>query len=477
MKNASVPVRLLASLLTIGVLFFGIAAVALNFGGDGEVTAEDTSTTSTSQSTSTSASSDSSEPAESPKPSLQGVVVAPDALKMPSTTTSTDAPSAPSSTEGSSSRSEPKPTTPTTAAPPPPPSAEVPADAVVVNPGDNIQQLVNSHPAGTTFFLRAGVHRAPGGATHVAPKTGNTFVGEPGAIMDGAGSTTRAFYDSGGAPDVTIRGLVIRKYRNRAETGAIDSGSGGWRLIGNEIHGNSGAGISFGGSNWLVEGNHIHHNDQIGILGMGSGGRVLSNTIANNNPNRAYDWSWEAGGTKFIKTTNLRVAGNKVLNNNGPGLWTDGNNQGTVYENNIVRDNAGPGIFHEISGSATIRNNTVSGNAHPFYVGGILIANSSDVTVTGNSLSGNDGGIIGLQDDRGSSNTVNLTVTGNSVSHSGGVSGLIHNSGADVAATGTIRFDQNHYSVGGNRPFSWKGGGLTVAEWQGLGQDTNSTFN
>lgn len=365
-------------------------------------------------------------------------------------------------------------TTPTTQAPPP---AEVPPDAVVVNPGDNIQQLVDQHPAGTTFFLRAGVHQAPGGGHHIDPKTGNTFIGEPGAILDGRGNTRRAVYANRGGTDVTIRGLVIRNYSNPAATGAVDSGSDGWRIIGNEIHNNSGAGISVGGRNWLIEGNNIHHNQQIGILGMGSGGKVIGNRIADNNPNRAYDLAWEAGGTKFLKTTNLLVRGNTVTGNNGAGLWTDHNNTGTVYENNVVRDNVGPGIFHEISGSATIRNNTVSGNAHGYYVGGILVANSSDVTVTGNKLSGNDGGIIGLQDPRDGFNTVNLTVTGNSISHTTGVSGLIHNGGTDVAATGTIHFDSNSYSLGGNRPFSWKGGSISVDEWRALGQDANSTFN
>lgn len=489
MKNASAPVRLVFSLLTIGALFFGIAAVALNFGGDEAITA-DQEATSTGLLTPSTATLDELKPAESPKPSLDRVVTDPAAgstagptadsaadptldiptTTMPRVTSTSSAKSAPTTSV------PPKPTTtdaPATTEPPP----GAPADAITVNPGDNIQSLVESHPEGTTFFLRSGLHKSPGGTRHVDPKRGDTFIGESGAVMDGGGNTTFAFQDNKGASGVTIRGIEIRNYSTPAQRGAIDAGSGGWRVVGNEIHHNTGAGVSLGGSNWVIEKNNIHHNRQIGIKGQGSGGRVVSNTIANNNPDRAYDWSWEAGGTKFIKTTNLYVAGNKVLNNMGPGLWTDGDNRGTVYEKNTVRDNAGPGIFHEISFSATIRNNTVTGNAHPFYVGGILIANSSGVTVTGNTLSGNDGGIIGLQDSRGGYNTVDLIVTGNSVSHSIGGTGLAYNSGTDVAASGTIKFDKNSYSVGGSRPFLWKGGARTVAEWQALGQDTNSTFS
>ena len=39
----------------------------------------------------------------------------------------------------------------------------------------------------TTFCLRAGVHYL---TSSIRPKTGNTFVGEYGAILDGSGWTT-----------------------------------------------------------------------------------------------------------------------------------------------------------------------------------------------------------------------------------------------------------------------------------------------
>ena len=45
------------------------------------------------------------------------------------------------------------------------------------------QTLINANPNGTTFCLAAGVHTANGSNT---PKTGNTFIGEFGAIIDEA---------------------------------------------------------------------------------------------------------------------------------------------------------------------------------------------------------------------------------------------------------------------------------------------------
>ena len=53
---------------------------------------------------------------------------------------------------------------------------------VVIHPGDDIQAAVDRSPEGTTFLLKAGVHRHQS----VIPKNGNTFVGESGAILCGA---------------------------------------------------------------------------------------------------------------------------------------------------------------------------------------------------------------------------------------------------------------------------------------------------
>ena len=63
-----------------------------------------------------------------------------------------------------------------------------PAGAVNIVPGQSIQPLVNMYPGGTTFCLRAGVHRL---TSSIRPKTGNTFVGEYGAILDGSAGRHR----------------------------------------------------------------------------------------------------------------------------------------------------------------------------------------------------------------------------------------------------------------------------------------------
>ena len=62
-----------------------------------------------------------------------------------------------------------------------------PAGAVDIMPGQSIQGVVNFYPGTTTFCLRAGVHYV---TSSITPKTGNTFVGEYGAILDGSNWST-----------------------------------------------------------------------------------------------------------------------------------------------------------------------------------------------------------------------------------------------------------------------------------------------
>lgn len=351
------------------------------------------------------------------------------------------------------------------------------ANGIRVRGNDDLAEMVRSRPAGTTFVLETGVHHM---TEKVVPKDGMVFVGEPGAVMDGGRRTDAAF--SNGGSNVTIQGLIIQNYDTPPQRGAVEAAGAGWRVIGNEIHHNAAAGLSLGGDGFVVDGNHIHHNNQIGIIGQNArGARVVNNVIAYNNPNDRFDFGWESGGTKFLRTTNLYVANNNVHHNHGPGLWTDHDNYNTTYTNNTVRDNYGPGILHEISYDATINDNTVTGNAHRFYVAGILIASSPNVEVHGNTLADNDGGIIGLQDDRGSGSrgtyqTTNLDVHDNNVTWNTGFHGIQINAGPNIIQTNTITYDHNTYTTNQNQPFKWGEVTQTWQQWQDIGQDLAGTL-
>lgn len=61
-------------------------------------------------------------------------------------------------------------------------STTIPESAVVVAPGESIQDAVDSAPEGATFWLEEGIHRL----AVISPKNGQIFLGAPGAVLRGS---------------------------------------------------------------------------------------------------------------------------------------------------------------------------------------------------------------------------------------------------------------------------------------------------
>ena len=143
-----------------------------------------------------------------------------------------------------------------------------PAGAIDIWPGDNIQNVVDSHGTSTSFCLRAGTHYMN---YPITPKTGDTFVGEYGAILDATGwattdDTLAAFRAHDQDIDyVTIRNLVIRKFR-RGIHAFGQSLPDHWTIEHNEIASNY-SGLVFP-SYSTIRNNYIHHNDAGGYIGV-----------------------------------------------------------------------------------------------------------------------------------------------------------------------------------------------------------------
>jgi len=357
----------------------------------------------------------------------------------------------------------------------------------VVFPGDSLQVAVDAHPAGTTFVLKAGVHRRQ----QVVPKGGDTFVGESGAILTGEDTTEFAF--GARVSGVTVRGLIIEHYAPATNGAAVMTlgGASDWTIEDNEIRYNSGSGIRSGGTGWKIIGNYLHHNQVYGLTGTGMSGLVVEgNEIAFNNYQGTAPGS--AGGSKWFYTHGLVVRDNYAHDNGGPGLWTDGHNDSVTYEGNLVVNNAASGIKHEASCSAVIRNNTVSGNGFhtgEWLGGGIRVSLSPNVEAYGNTVKDNANGITAVYSHRDNPDTwcpgpdgqhqlANLWVHDNTIVMPTGQTGIAANTSADlVFGSWNNRFDRNTYTIGNTtKPFKWEGD-RTITQWQNYGQDTHSTFN
>jgi parallel beta-helix repeat protein len=364
------------------------------------------------------------------------------------------------------------------------------ATQVTISPGQSIQAKVNSYPAGTQFLLKAGTYYSQ----RVVPKSGNAFIGEPGAILDGKGATRYAF-ERGNSPypnNVVVKGLIIQHYAPPEQQGAIlaggpqpDQKTTGWVVQNCEVRYNATGGIRTGDKTKVI-GNFVHHNGQLGIMGSGDSVLVQNNEISYNNYQNLYPFGIALGGGKFVNTRWLTVQGNKVHDNQGNGLWTDIGNRYALIENNVVEANSGAGIMHEISYDATIRNNTArkNGFARGWVTGaGILISASANVEVYGNTVTGNKQGIVGIQQKRVhagidySTNLKNLNVHDNTVQVAiGGVSGISSISNLSFTSRNN-RYVHNSYDIGTDlKPFSWMNSKRTKSQWQSYGNDVTGTF-
>jgi len=291
------------------------------------------------------------------------------------------------------------------------------------------------------------------------------------------------------AKDVVVRGFVIEKFANPAQRGAIHADGDGWRIEGNEVRANHGTGVYASGGQVLN--NHIHDNGQLGLAGTGHGRLVEGNEIDHNNT-AGFSPLWEAGGTKFARTSDLVIRGNNVHDNAGPGLWTDINNIRTTIERNIVHANTGHGIFHEISYRAVIRDNRVTDNGGadplPGWGGaGIRVAASPDVEIYRNFLAGNQNAIMLVQQRRDDWPSIhgphlldNIDVHDNQVTlASHGLTGQVDDTDSDASYERSIRFRDNSYRLPSSdaKVFAWHGAAWDPATWkQRFNQDASSSF-
>jgi hypothetical protein len=222
------------------------------------------------------------------------------------------------------------------------------------------------------FYLTAGTHTLPEGEyAQVIPKSGNTYIGAPGAVLDGRGKNRYAFTQH--AENVTIEHLTVRGFRAPNNEFVVNHDAGDrWVIRANTVEQNDGAGVGIGDGN-VVEDNCLRDNGQYGFSAFepdGVRGIVLrGNEISGNNTG-----DWESvrpgcgcsGGGKFWSTIDAVVEGNYVHDNRSVGLWADGLNSDFLIRGNYIADNDGPGIMYEQGYNASITDNTLAGNTHEY---------------------------------------------------------------------------------------------------------------
>jgi hypothetical protein len=250
-----------------------------------------------------------------------------------------------------------------------------PSGAIVVPAGDN--NGFDFHQTGKTYWFAPGTHTlGTGEFSQVTPGTGSSYIGAPGAVLDGSNANRYAF--SGLATDVRIAYLEIRNFgrgRDNNNEGVINHDAGdGWLMEYLYAHHNDGAAVFLGSSN-TIRHSCLKDNGQYGISMYkpqveGDSSikdiTVHANEIVGNNQD---DWESEiegcgcTGGVKFWDVKGAAVTENYVHDNLSVGLWADTNNIDFLFDSNWIEHNEGIGLWYEISYNATITRNVFKRNA------------------------------------------------------------------------------------------------------------------
>jgi parallel beta-helix repeat protein len=384
---------------------------------------------------------------------------------------------------------------------------------VPVTPSSNLQGLINSSPAGTTFCFASGTYNG----VSLVPRSNDVFDGNgQGAVLDGGHSARYAFDGDSSNPaptGVTIQNFRIENYATPLQAGTIQDYDGAnWTIQGNSISGSGGAAVATGDGVKVLD-NKLDNNTQEGFSAHGTGGLYQGNDISDNNTALSVDPGWEAGGGKAYNTTNLTFAGNTVDSNGGNGLWADTNNENTVYTGNVVDNNWGAGIYEEQSYDTTITGNLITRNGMPSsprggnrqgwaFDAGIQLRRSGALpghmsVISRNTVAGNYNG-ISLIDSPSSVNcgangcryftwqVQNVLVEDNGITETQGATGAFQDgSGNAIFDSDNNHFTGNEYCVSAAAPpngapsygwFGWMNGWPSRVAWTGEGNDTSGTF-
>jgi hypothetical protein len=267
-----------------------------------------------------------------------------------------------------------------------------PPNAVKVPAGDN--STVNWSLGKTTYWFAPGVHTLGAGMyTQIIPGSGSTYVGAPGAIIDGMGQNNTAF--GGDVPSVQIEYLTIQNFDPPGNQGAVNaSGANNWTIKYDTIrnivpgtalyagtnnvveyncltdNGQSGFGtytindtnkLTLGASNIDINYNEISYNDTCNFESVPNfPGPHPPSGCANAGENSSCGCS---GGGKFWQTADGQFEDNWVHDNYSVGVWWDANNTGFDIQGNYISGNYGNGLIYETSYNALIKNNTFVRNA------------------------------------------------------------------------------------------------------------------
>jgi hypothetical protein len=198
----------------------------------------------------------------------------------------------------------------------------------------------------------------------------------------------------GSASGVVIKDMTFTKFADTANSGAVVTVGNSSTIDNVRLTNNHACAVGLVGvTGSVVRNSRLDHSGDGSFCGTSTGATFTNNEVDHNNV-LGFTANYDGGAGKFWNVQNITVTNNHFHDNNGNGIWFDGDSRGALIAGNTTTNNigiygGGNGITFEISCNATITGNVSSGNA----LSGIQINDSHNNTVgavgAGNTVSGN----------------------------------------------------------------------------------------
>ena len=273
--------------------------------------------------------------------------------------------------------------------------ASAPAGAIIVPSGNNSSVRWS---AKTTYYFATGTHTL--GTSGIPDQPGDTFVGAPGAILNGDRTSTEAF--QGDNTGVTVEYLTIEDFNTPMNQMVVNhNGASNWTVEFNTIENNGGGGVGLA-TNSVVSDNCLTNNSQYGFQSFANATNVVltNNEIGYNDTSGLYDQlsptsSYAVSGDVATVTTvaemnnvvgtSLALSGMGDLALNGTWTVTSVPNA-TTFTFSVTTANVGP----VTSPAGRVE------DAHPTCgcSGGGKLTYTTDAMITGNYI--HDNGNVGI---------------------------------------------------------------------------------
>lgn len=198
--------------------------------------------------------------------------------------------------------------------------------------------------------------------------------------------------DASQAAWLRVVGLTFVHAANRAQWGAVCAGSahGLWEDV--TVAWSIGMGVDGSGTR------HVFRrvaSDDHGQMGWGAQctGCLFEDTAARRNNWRGHDPFWEAGGGKWVRTSDTVLRRHTATDNRGPGIWLDGDNARNTIEGCRAARNDVAGVMLELNTVETlVQHCHITETRWRAWSGsGILSQAASRNVLLHNTLVGNDG--------------------------------------------------------------------------------------